>query len=37
MGYEGIINALAVELDTFMNYDQLDFYENHISVLTQVK
>ena len=32
--YEGIDNALAVEIDTFFNYDQLDFYENHISVMT---
>jgi hypothetical protein len=35
MGYEGMINALAVEFDTYMNYDQMDFYENHVSVLTQ--
>ena len=35
MGYEGIYNALAVELDTYHNYDQMDFYENHISVMTQ--
>lgn len=36
LGYEGIFNALAVELDTYYNYDQLDYYENHISVMTQV-
>ena len=36
MGYEGIFNALAVELDTYFNYDQLDFFENHVSVMTQV-
>jgi hypothetical protein len=36
LGYEGIFNSLAVELDTFHNYDQMDFYENHISVMTQV-
>jgi hypothetical protein len=36
LGYEGMNNALAVEVDTFMNYDQLDFYENHIAVMTQV-
>eukprot|EP00606_Chrysophyceae_sp_TOSAG23-5_P001108 GSChrysophyteH2.ASY1.ANO1.525.1 assembled CDS len=35
MGYEGIFNALAVEMDTYHNYDQMDFYENHISVMTQ--
>ena len=37
LGYEGIFNSLAVEIDTFMNYDNLDFYENHISVMTQVR
>ena len=36
LGYEGIYNALAVEIDTFFNYDKLDFYENHIAVMTQV-
>lgn len=36
LGYEGIFNALAVELDTYHNYDQMDYYENHISVMTQV-
>lgn len=36
MGYEGIFNSLAVEVDTFFNYDQMDFYENHISIQTQV-
>jgi len=35
LGYEGIMNSLAVEVDTYFNYDQLDFYENHISVLTK--
>lgn len=35
LGYEGIYNSLAIELDTYMNYDNLDPYENHISVLTQ--
>lgn len=34
LGYEGIFNALAVEIDTFFNFDQLDFYENHIAVMT---
>jgi hypothetical protein len=37
LGYEGIFNALSVELDTFHNYDQMDYYENHISVMTQVR
>jgi hypothetical protein len=36
MGYAGIFNSLAVELDTFFNYDQMDYYENHIAVMTQV-
>lgn len=35
LGYEGILNSLVVEIDTYFNYDQLDFYENHISVLTK--
>ena len=35
LGYEGIFNSLAVEMDTFHNYDQMDFFENHISVMTQ--
>lgn len=35
LGYEGIFNALSVELDTYHNYDQMDYYENHISVLTE--
>jgi hypothetical protein len=36
LGYEGIFNAISVEVDTYHNYDQMDYYENHISVLTQV-
>jgi hypothetical protein len=36
LGYEGIFNSLAVELDTFFNYENMDLYENHISVMTQV-
>lgn len=36
IGYEGIFNSLAVEIDTFFNYENMDFYENHISVMTQV-
>jgi|ERR1719263_884933 len=35
IGYEGINNSFAIELDTYMNYDNMDPYENHISVLTQ--
>lgn len=35
LGYDGIFNSLAVEVDTFHNYDQMDFYENHIAVMTQ--
>ena len=35
MGYEGIFNSLAVELDTYHNYDMMDFYENHVAVMTQ--
>jgi len=35
LGYEGIFNALSVELDTYHNFENMDFYENHISVLTQ--
>lgn len=34
MGYEGIDNAFSVEFDTFFNYENLDFYENHIAVMT---
>mmetsp|Transcript_14047 Transcript_14047/g.30832 ORF Transcript_14047/g.30832 Transcript_14047/m.30832 type:complete len:963 (-) Transcript_14047:82-2970(-) len=35
LGYEGIFNSLAVEVDTFHNFDQMDYYENHISILTE--
>lgn len=35
LGYEGIFNALAIELDTYSNFDQMDPYENHISIMTQ--
>jgi len=35
LGYEGIFGALAIELDTYHNFDQMDYYENHISVMTQ--
>ena len=36
IGYAGIFNSLAIELDTFYNYDQMDYYENHIAIMTQV-
>ena len=36
LGYSGIDNALSVEFDTYMNYENLDSFENHVSVLTQV-
>jgi hypothetical protein len=36
LGYEGISNGLSIEIDTYMNYDKLDVYENHVAVLTQV-
>jgi len=35
LGYEGIFGALAIEVDTYHNYDQMDYYENHVSVMTQ--
>ena len=35
MGYAGISNALAVELDTHNNPDLLEPYENHVSVQTR--
>jgi hypothetical protein len=35
LGYSGLFNALAVEMDTYHNYDQMDFYENHIAVITE--
>lgn len=35
MGYEGIFNSLAVEMDTYHNYDMMDYYENHVAVMTQ--
>lgn len=35
LGYEGINNALAVEMDTYHNFEQMDFYENHISIMTE--
>lgn len=35
LGYQGIFGALAIEVDTYHNYDLMDFYENHVSVMTQ--
>lgn len=35
MGYAGISNALAVEFDTHYNPDQLEPYQNHVSVQTR--
>jgi hypothetical protein len=37
LGYDGIQNGIAIEIDTFYNYDRLDHYENHISVVTRVR
>ncbi len=35
LGYDGIPNSLAVEFDTYHNYEVLDPYENHVSVHTR--
>lgn len=35
MSYGGIRNSVAIEFDTQFNYEQLDPYENHISVQTR--
>lgn len=35
LGYGGINNSLAVEFDTYYNYEELDPYENHVSVHTR--
>ena len=34
-GYAGVQNSLAVEFDTYYNYEELEPYENHISVQTR--
>lgn len=34
LGYDGIRNALAVEFDTYYNFETLDVYRNHVSVHT---
>jgi hypothetical protein len=35
MGYGGINNSLAVEFDTYYNYDELEPYDNHVSIHTR--
>merc|ERR1711968_193504 len=35
MGYQGIVNSLAVEFDTYYNPELIEPYENHISVQTR--
>lgn len=35
LGYDSISNSIAVEFDTFYDYEALDPYENHISVHTR--
>lgn len=35
LGYGGIPNSVAVEFDTYMNFENLDPMENHISVHTR--
>ncbi len=35
LGYGGIANGLAVEFDTYFNYENLDPYENHIAVISE--
>ena len=35
LGYGGIPNSIAIELDTWYNYDVQDQYENHISIQTR--
>jgi hypothetical protein len=35
LGYGGIQNSVAIEFDTWFNYEQLDLYENHLSVQTR--
>jgi hypothetical protein len=34
LGYGGIINSVAVEFDTWYNYDLNDFFEHHIAIQT---
>ncbi len=35
LGYSGIPNSLAIEFDTYYNYEYIEPYENHISVHTR--
>ena len=35
LGYGGIKNSLAIEFDTFYNHEELELYENHVSVHTR--
>ena len=35
LGYGGIQNSLAVEFDTYYNFEELEPYENHVSVHTR--
>ena len=36
LGYDGIVNGLSVEIDTFSNSDKFDPYENHVAVMSAV-
>eukprot|EP00588_Corethron_pennatum_P010231 CAMPEP_0194273704 /NCGR_PEP_ID=MMETSP0169-20130528/6988_1 /TAXON_ID=218684 /ORGANISM="Corethron pennatum, Strain L29A3" /LENGTH=173 /DNA_ID=CAMNT_0039016735 /DNA_START=154 /DNA_END=671 /DNA_ORIENTATION=+ len=35
LGYGGIENSLAVEFDTYYNYEDMEPYENHVSIHTR--
>ena len=35
LGYGGIANGVAVEFDTYFNYEILDPYENHIAIISE--
>uniref|UniRef100_A0A7S2PFY5 Fibronectin type-III domain-containing protein n=1 Tax=Leptocylindrus danicus TaxID=163516 RepID=A0A7S2PFY5_9STRA len=35
LGYGGIPNSVAIEFDTYYNFDDFDPYENHVSVHTK--
>jgi hypothetical protein len=35
IGYGGINNSLVVEFDTYFNYEELDPYDNHVSIHTR--
>lgn len=34
LGYDGINNSIAIEFDTYFNFEAIDPYENHISIHT---